>query len=504
MDAGSFDNCCLATDPFRIATPSGGQNQTNPPSTTEVVFDCSQLGTQSVDFWVQDCNGNWDYVISYVNVQNNMGACMTPNLSIAGIIENEGGALVAEVKVSLSGNATSMPVPQITTTSGDYIFDDLELNSNYQVTPEKDINYRNGISTLDMVLISRHLIGLQPLDSPYQLIAADVDNSENVSALDMIALQRLILYIDTEFANNTSWRFVEATHTFINPSNPWTSSFPEVFAVNGLTADEVANFIGVKIGDVNGNANPAGIAASANDRSFHGTVDFELENLSMKVGEEYTAMFKISPKTLSQIRGYQFTLNFDVDAVQILDVKAGSIDADFGLSMIKEGVITTNWSSAEAAGLENDVVAFSVNLKVNAEASRRTQLNEVISLNSRYTNAEAYNQDLELMNVGLNFYSNGSEQTLSNSEAWGFDLYQNQPNPFKEETLIGFHLLEAGTARLSIYDVSGKVLKNIEGDYAKGYNEVSIMRSDLAARGVLYYQLGTEKDSATRKMIIIE
>ena len=28
MDAGSFDNCCLADNPFRIAHPSGGPNQT--------------------------------------------------------------------------------------------------------------------------------------------------------------------------------------------------------------------------------------------------------------------------------------------------------------------------------------------------------------------------------------------------------------------------------------------------------------------------------------------
>ena len=492
MDAGSFDNCCLAANPFRIATPSGGPNQTTPPNSTQVVFGCNDLGTQSVDFWVQDCNGNWDYVISYVNVQNNMGACLTAGANIAGTVENENGASVNEVSVELTGNGTSMP-GVVTATTGAFAFNGLTTAMNYVVTPEKDIDYRNGISTLDIVLISRHLIGLQPLDSPYKLIAADVDNSENVSALDMIALQRLILYIDTEFANNTSWRFVEASHTFANASNPWSTSFPEVFAVNGLTDNELADFVAVKVGDVNGNAS-VDATTGAGTRSFNGDLNFQLQDASMVAGEEYTVDFKASD--FAKMMGYQFTLNFDIDAVEIVDVVAGSLDANFGLSMIDEGVITTNWSSTEAASLTNDAVVFSVTVKAKTAA----QLSNSVNVNSRYTVAEAYNQNLELLNIGLNFNSEDGFATLSNN----FDLYQNQPNPFREATVIGFHLPEAGTATLSIYDVSGKVLKLIEGDYAKGYNQVSVIRSELAGSGVLYYQLDTENDSATRKMIIVD
>ena len=58
--------------------------------------------------------------------------------------------------------------------------------------------------------------------------------------------------------------------------------------------------------------------------------------------------------------------------------------------------------------------------------------------------------------------------------------------------------------KLSVYDVSGKVLKVIEGEYAAGYNQVSVTRNELGTNGVLYYQVDTKNDSATRKMIIIE
>ncbi|MFT7606823.1 MAG: hypothetical protein ACI8VT_004426, partial [Saprospiraceae bacterium] len=41
-------------------------------------------------------------------------------------------------------------------------------------------------------------------------------------------------------------------------------------------------------------------------------------------------------------------------------------------------------------------------------------------------------------------------------------------------------------------------------DFAQGYNEVEISRADLSGAGVLYYQLDTENDSATKKMILID
>jgi hypothetical protein len=85
-----------------------------------------------------------------------------------------------------------------------------------------------------------------------------------------------------------------------------------------------------------------------------------------------------------------------------------------------------------------------------------------------------------------------------------FALYQNEPNPFKAFTIIGFDLPEAMNGSITVYDVSGRVLKVIEGSYAKGYNEEKLVRKDIAASGVMYYQFDSEKYSATKKMITVE
>ena len=99
-----------------------------------------------------------------------------------------------------------------------------------------------------------------------------------------------------------------------------------------------------------------------------------------------------------------------------------------------------------------------------------------------------------MLNVGINF----------TTTAAGFGLEHNTPNPFNAETVIGFNLPTAGEATFKVMDISGKVLKSVTADYAKGYNQISLNAKELGATGVLHYQLESADNVATKKMIIIE
>ena len=86
-----------------------------------------------------------------------------------------------------------------------------------------------------------------------------------------------------------------------------------------------------------------------------------------------------------------------------------------------------------------------------------------------------------------------------------FQLDQNRPNPWDNETVISFILPEAGDATITIHDMQGRTIHLVKGEYAAGYNEVRVKRSDVqGATGLLYYTLQSGKSVATRKMVVVE
>ncbi|MEI6409848.1 MAG: T9SS type A sorting domain-containing protein, partial [Bacteroidota bacterium] len=56
-------------------------------------------------------------------------------------------------------------------------------------------------------------------------------------------------------------------------------------------------------------------------------------------------------------------------------------------------------------------------------------------------------------------------------------------------------------ATLSIFDETGRTVFTQSGNFAKGYNTITIDRALLNTTGMLYYKLETATDSATKKMI---
>ncbi len=174
--------------------------------------------------------------------------------------------------------------------------------STFVIAPEKDDNPLNGVTTFDLVLISKHILGIEPLTSPYKMIAADANKSGSITTFDIVEIRKLILGIYTELPNNTSWRFVDKSFAFPNPNNPFQTAFPETKSIADAMSNQMdEDFAGVKIGDVNSTA-VANATMPAEERTA-GTAIFDLEDRNVKAGEE----FEVSFKSAQALKGFQFT-----------------------------------------------------------------------------------------------------------------------------------------------------------------------------------------------------
>lgn len=461
------------------------------------IFTCFDILDQHlVQIWVTDAQGNQDYCETIIIVQDNFFSCDT-GIPLEGKVETETSKAVEGVNIQL--NSFNNNLSMTTGADGQYSFAGLTAGEDYTVTPSKDDQPLNGVTTFDLVQVSRHILGLQLLDSPYKIIAADANNSKSVTTFDLVEIRKLILSITDKFPNNTSWRFVDKNYLFPNPSNPWQEVFPEVININNLVPPALANdFIAIKIGDVNGSAVANSNFTDATGDRGTDLLVFEMEKQEWQPGE--TVQVSLRAKDFQSVYGFQFTIDFDQNKLDFQGIVPTALTSpeNFGTTLTSVGAVTVSWFETTPVTLDNGEPVITLEFLVKSSC----QANGAFGISSRFTHAEAYiGESMDIWSVGLDFMTVSAAGDLA---AEGFELFQNVPNPFDNQTAIRFRLPEASQATLTIVDVSGKAVKVIEGRYPAGYSEVRLNRSELPSEGMLYYRLETPAFSATRSMTLVK
>lgn len=81
-------------------------------------------------------------------------------------------------------------------------------------------------------------------------------------------------------------------------------------------------------------------------------------------------------------------------------------------------------------------------------------------------------------------------------------LFQNFPNPFKDQTRINFNLADNGFTSLKIFDLAGNEVKAlIEENLKSGKHSINVSSSGLKA-GIYYYVLRSKDIIETKKLVI--
>jgi hypothetical protein len=311
------------------------------------------------------------------------------------------------------------------------------------------------------------------------MIAADVSNDRSITAIDLIQLRKVILGIDNAFPDNGSWKFVDERDN-LTIDQPW--HYNDSIVIKRLVNDiEMQNFVAVKIGDVNNSTVPNVVSQGSELRS-HKAIELIYNDVYVTAGQVVSVNLTT---TCSDLYGYQFSFYADDMEVSFCE----------GRDMYNENYhIISNNEMVVSHNTDYPIDNSSSIISITLESYRNGWLSELININSRHIRAEAYvGTELEIMDI-----------VLKESSEEQFDLYQNEPNPFSEETKIGFELPYDATVSLSLYNVSGQLLKTLVIDGVEGYNSIPLNKEDIGVTGLIYYKLECNKYSATKHMILIE
>jgi hypothetical protein len=216
LDDGSFDNCS------EQLTFSFSQDQAD----SSRVFDCDSIGIIDVEVWVTDEEGNQDFCVTKIEIQDNQGNC--------------------------TGNIGNVTVSLLTLSSGDQIeTDDLHyiiFEDNVVVAENKvpgttfnlDLSSYSGevaiglkggpgivggITTKDAIGLIRHLLGIKEFDNYVSMSAADVNGDHSISAADISALRKFLV----QRAGNWDWMGVENFMYFAENDPEFDNTNPQTW-----------------------------------------------------------------------------------------------------------------------------------------------------------------------------------------------------------------------------------------------------------------------------------
>ncbi|MBK8390179.1 MAG: T9SS type A sorting domain-containing protein [Saprospiraceae bacterium] len=450
------------------------------------VGDGSTFPIAKVKMTVWDKNLLSDFCEVTLTLIDNQGACgPTSQVVIGGNVSTEAGTGLAKAEMILESVLPEYPRKTTTNESGMYTFGAVPIGVDYTVKAYLNENYKNGVNTLDLVHIQRHILALKKLTSPYKMIAADASGDAAVRVEDLVALRKLILGVTVDIPGNTSWRFVDASQEM--GETPWP--FTEVMSHASIKEGSVDNFIAVKIGDVDGSAK-TGLKGENEVTPRNSGVTLSTEDRMVKKGEMVEV--QLSADQFTEIYGFQMAMK--LKGLTLVNAEGRGIEiGNDNYATPMSNVMTMSWSSANAKSVSEGSTVMTMRFK----ATQDGRLSQMMELSNEVLRSEAYvGSDMEVSKVSLE---------VRNKEGDKFALGQNEPNPWRGETVVSYELPKAGKVTLTVLDITGKMVAQKTVDGAAGKNTIGLTKAELGgAAGVMIYRLESGGLSTQKRMIVIE
>lgn len=326
-------------------------------------------------------------------------------------------------------------------------------NANYRLKPVKTDNPLNGISTLDLALISKHILGLEVFKCPWQLLAADINCNGSISTFDVVTGRKLILGIlDTLPCG--SWRFSSAGDT--------------------ASKGNCVAFQGVKVGDVNAGPNcPVAEPIPADDRN-RTVFSLYVEDQPLKKGVAYRIPLNAGGE--GGLSAFQFRLQLAPQAAQLDRLEGAGYLTDFSGDMYhgggraNDGLTSVVWYAGEAVSAK----AHQPLLWLNLTATEDVALREVLRVVPLGLNPEWYDENGDAHPIELQWYT-------TNQRLAGVSI---APNPNAGVFWLGFSAEKEETTTIQVFDLQGKMVFEQPYSAHSGHNSFEIRLPEK--RGGLY------------------
>ncbi len=460
FNVGSYDPCGTVTLSARKMT-------VDTFSTDFIKFDCTDGKEAMVVLKATDEFGRTSLCMTTVSIEQDTFCVNASTVSLEGL--NGYVRYIDEVPLAgITVKAENNPsLNTQTNKEGYYEMPGVSVGSTINILPIKDDKHELGITTLDVILLQRHMMGLVDLDSPYKIIAGDINANGSIDAVDLLDLRKMILGKIEKFPNNTSYVFVPESLEFIDPYDPWENG-----KVLGMTTTienqmDQLNFMAFKVGDVNQSF------LEAESRSQE-SVQFTYETVTIG---NYIELNITSPQDL-YLDGFQANLSFDPELLKLMKVGSNDIKLradNYNLSDIEDGIIPLSWNDIITKEVKQGDVIFRATFEKVFDAPA------TFSFINNHRPSQAYLSD---QITALTLDHDTKEFIVQD-----FAIYQNAPNPWASTTDIQFDIPTDGIVEINMYSAAMNKVFSDKQFYKAGKNTLTIDYDDLSDKGIFIYEI---------------
>ena len=229
----------------------------------------------------------------------------------------------------------------------------------------------------------------------------------------------------------------------------------------------------------------------------------------VKSGDSVVAELRVhSRDTLSTL---QFTISWNPSILSFgrVDTLGGfppsAITDEFGFSNTSQGKLTFVWISSSNSGLRiiDSLQIFKIVFKAIGANGMNSPLQYVTSPTQiKASNAQLMSLAVTTQEGNIRLGTTATKEDKErNVQALSLQLKQNKPNPFHNQTIVPFDLLEASDVILSVYDYKGQKVLEKKGFYQAGTHEWVMDTEGVLACGFYVYSIRTQRGQDSKVFI---
>lgn len=412
---------------------------------------------------------------------NDKPAC-DPKLFGQVVLDNITPAPAHNIQLFQVGNPTMIEENKSGDCASDYTFC-TEETAPFQLIAEQHPGFTQclcqtsptGVSTFDLVLINRHILGIQNFNGPNIWVAGDANQSSSITTIDIAFIRQCILGIINQFPNSTnSWRYVKESYVYSNLQSP-LASLPSPFTANLIDVPNppsgvYGNFYAIKTGDVNLNCDCSDFRMPSQEAWLH---------METEKATEEEVRVELRLHTPVNAIALQFALQFDPELFQfkgIVPNEENGVGMDaFSVERASKGELRFAWFPHDGVTpIGPDGRLFEVVLEPVGRTEASIQPLRIAPDTLLYPTA--YADDFsgeEIYLVGR--YLNVSERSKVAVSQHVFV----SPNPATDEAMVRIDAGNIGGATtIFVYDLQGRVMTVKAVELGPNLNAVSISSGD--------------------------